>query len=145
VQRLQRKLVLALAGLVMIVVTVSGIFAERGLRERTLERIEQSLIERAELAAELVATLPFEVEEIAKLDALADRAGQAAQARVTLIAADGRVLGDSDVVVSELVNLENHRSRPGPYRIRGRVSTSHLGRLCRRCLKWQPRRRGGRL
>src|SRR5262245_13366899 len=45
-------------------------------------------------------------------DALADRLGRLAQARVTFIAADGRVLGDSDVALADLPGLENHLSRP---------------------------------
>jgi two-component system phosphate regulon sensor histidine kinase PhoR len=45
-------------------------------------------------------------------DALADKLGPLAQARVTFIASDGRVLGDSEVSLAALATLENHRSRP---------------------------------
>ncbi len=45
-------------------------------------------------------------------DALADAAGEALGHRVTLIAADGRVLGDSEFDDGALAALENHATRP---------------------------------
>ena len=46
--------------------------------------------------------------DAADLDGEADRLGQQLDARVTLIAADGRVLGDSGVDGTALATLENH-------------------------------------
>jgi two-component system phosphate regulon sensor histidine kinase PhoR len=43
---------------------------------------------------------------------LADKLGPLAQARVTFIQEDGRVVGDSDVLAQNLGTLENHRERP---------------------------------
>ena len=45
-------------------------------------------------------------------DALADTAGRALDYRVTLIGADGTVLGDSQFDGAELRRLENHAARP---------------------------------
>ena len=45
-------------------------------------------------------------------DALANRAGAALGHRVTLIGADGVVLGDSEFDQPALGTLENHRTRP---------------------------------
>ena len=45
-------------------------------------------------------------------DSLADAAGAALSHRVTLVAADGRVLGDSEFDEPALSRLENHSSRP---------------------------------
>jgi two-component system phosphate regulon sensor histidine kinase PhoR len=111
VSRIQRKLIAVLALLVLAVVAIAGVIAERSLRTRELARIEQSLAERAELVRELrrEAQAGSTLEE---LDALADRAGAAAQARVTLIARDGRVLGDSKVETAAVARLENHADRP---------------------------------
>src|SRR5262245_12883834 len=49
---------------------------------------------------------------MAELDAEADRLGSRLQARVTLIAPDGRVLGDSAEPLENLPTLENHATRP---------------------------------
>lgn len=43
---------------------------------------------------------------------VAEQLGNASRSRVTVIAPDGRVLGDSDVSSDQVANLENHRSRP---------------------------------
>ncbi|RPJ67765.1 MAG: HAMP domain-containing protein, partial [Acidobacteria bacterium] len=45
-------------------------------------------------------------------DEEADRFGRSLLARVTFIAADGRVIGDSDVAAAELSRLDNHATRP---------------------------------
>lgn len=43
---------------------------------------------------------------------IAEQLGSATRSRVTLIAPDGRVLGDSDVRDDQVASLENHRNRP---------------------------------
>jgi two-component system phosphate regulon sensor histidine kinase PhoR len=108
----QAKLMAALTGLVVLVVAVSGVLAERGLRERHLARLADSLEERARLVLEQVRDLPFLPAAAAALDERANRAGAAAGARVTLVAADGTVVGDSDVPLERLPELENHARRP---------------------------------
>ena len=105
--RIQLKLIGALALLVLAVVATVGGLAERGLRQREMARIEQSLTQRARLARELLRN-----SETSELDALADLAGEAARARVTLIDLDGRVVGDSDVPAALIGSLQNHASRP---------------------------------
>ena len=45
-------------------------------------------------------------------DAMADALGGAFEARVTLIAPGGRVLGDSDLNLEQLTGLDNHGQRP---------------------------------
>ena len=45
-------------------------------------------------------------------DGLADSIGASAGGRVTLIRADGFVLGDSEVTLADLARVENHRTRP---------------------------------
>jgi len=109
---IRKKLLLGLAALVLAVISIVGLLTERGLRARTLEGIEGSLAERAELVSEWVGTVAFLPENAARLDAIADRAGRAANARITLIAADGRVVGDSDVALEALASVEIHAERP---------------------------------
>jgi two-component system phosphate regulon sensor histidine kinase PhoR len=100
------------AVLVLGVVAISGVLAERALRERELSRVGRALEEQAALVRELVRGTPLRAEEAPRLDALADRSGEAARVRVTLIAADGSLVGDSDVPVERLAGVENHASRP---------------------------------
>jgi len=111
VSRFQVKLIAVLAGLVLVVVATAGAVATRSLRELETSRIEQGLVDRAHLVLELRAALPAGATS-STLQRFAERAGEVAKARVTLIRPDGRVVGDSRVVGSEVGSLDNHAARP---------------------------------
>jgi len=112
VSKSQLKLMAALSALVVFVVAVSGFVAQRGLKSREIERSARSLEARASLVRELVHGSDLDSDDYASFDAIADRAGRAAGARVTLIDASGVVVGDSDVPLDRLAALENHSDRP---------------------------------
>jgi two-component system phosphate regulon sensor histidine kinase PhoR len=86
---------------------VSTVLVERSLHAYMYQDIEQGLLNQARLASALLADLTA----LPDPDAEADRLGQLGRARVTLIASDGTVLGDSEVARSELGTLENHATR----------------------------------
>ncbi len=114
-----------LSTLVLLVVAGVGIQAERGLRAAQMARITEALEQRANLTRELIVGVPLELAAVESLDAAADRAGAASGARVTLIAADGTVVGDSDVGRERLGSLANHAERPEVRgALAGRVGTS---------------------
>jgi two-component system phosphate regulon sensor histidine kinase PhoR len=79
---------------------------------RTQERtvIERRLTDEAKLIADLLSSA-HDIGET-DLDREADRLGTLVSSRVTLIAGDGRVVGDSTQTPAELLTLENHASRP---------------------------------
>jgi two-component system phosphate regulon sensor histidine kinase PhoR len=113
----QTKLFLAALSAAVIALLVAGAFFAIAIRRQTDARIEQTLIAEARLAAELLsraapstATMPEAL--MADMDAEADRLGSRLDARVTLIAPDGRVLGDSAEPLENLPTLENHATRP---------------------------------
>ena len=78
--------------------------AERAVIERRL--MDQALLIAALLARDPAAHSP------SMLDDEADRLAESIEGRVTLIAADGRVLGDSTRDGEGLAALENHLARP---------------------------------
>jgi two-component system phosphate regulon sensor histidine kinase PhoR len=80
---------------------------ERSLRIYLEEDIRQTLVTEARLTAALLSERP----SIPDPDQEADAIGRLLGARVTFIAADGRVLGDSEVGRAELGALENHADR----------------------------------
>ena len=100
------------AGLVVACVTAAVLAATLSWRIRALtaERIEATLGAETRLAADLLSRNPGLGG--AALDEEADRMAALAGVRVTLIAPDGRVVGDSAADGPELVALENHGSRP---------------------------------
>ena len=74
------------------------------------ERIERGLVNEARLAAETLSHR--QPATAAELDAEADALGRLIAARVTFVARDGTVVGDSEVRTEDLATLENHGSRP---------------------------------
>jgi two-component system, OmpR family, phosphate regulon sensor histidine kinase PhoR len=113
----QTKLFLAALSAALLALLVAGGVFAISMRRQTDARIEQTLVAEARLAAELLthaapsaATTPEALR--ADLDAEADRLGARLGARVTLIAPDGHVLGDSAEPLENLPALENHATRP---------------------------------
>jgi two-component system phosphate regulon sensor histidine kinase PhoR len=88
---------------------VAVTLASWSVRRTMSERIERMLVDKARLTSEtLVRRTPA---TDAELDAEADALGRLMSARVTLIASDGRVVGDSELTAGELARLENHGDR----------------------------------
>jgi two-component system phosphate regulon sensor histidine kinase PhoR len=81
------------------------------LADQTYRRTEQSLISEARLVADVMATHERDIAPEA-IETEAVRIGRILPARVTLIAADGTVVGDSMVKGLDLATLENHATRP---------------------------------
>ena len=81
------------------------------LRREERNVIEQRLIDQAHLIAELLNAFPPTLPD-AMLDEETDRLADTIAGRVTLIAPDGTVVGDSTADGAELAALENHLQRP---------------------------------
>jgi len=82
------------------------------LKPMLLDQIRANLQEELGLVKELAIQRGLPDRGIQRTDVLADRIGRALSRRVTFIAVDGRVLGDSNVSLERLPHVENHRGRP---------------------------------
>ena len=107
----QTRLFLSATGAAAIGLAVAGVLFAVSTSRRTDERIEQTLTAEARLAADLLAQAR-RTTSVPELDAEADRIGELVGARVTFIAADGRVVGDSAETLEGVAQMENHGSRP---------------------------------
>ncbi len=96
----------------LIALLVGGVLIAQALRTRTNARIEETLVAEARLTAELVARGAPAAASVPELDAEADRIGSLVGARVTFIAPDGRVVGDSAEPLEGIAAMENHGHRP---------------------------------
>ncbi len=94
----------------VVALTVSTLLVEHSLRQYQYDDARASLFSQARLAAHLVADQAA-LSDLATADAEADRIGALLDVRVTLIAGDGRVLGDSELDGEELATAENHAHR----------------------------------
>jgi two-component system phosphate regulon sensor histidine kinase PhoR len=100
---------------ILIVVAVdlaAGLYLQWKLRTAEEQRIEAELARHARTAAVLLShglehgSLSWSPESI---DPIADQIAESTDVRVTIVAADGEVLGESK---GELSTLDNHRQRP---------------------------------
>jgi two-component system phosphate regulon sensor histidine kinase PhoR len=82
------------------------------LRSEIIERTADQLRVESRLAVDLIGADPDAADLAGRADALADRLGGDLAVRVTIIAGDGTVLGDSDLDAEELRRVENHGGRP---------------------------------
>ena len=105
------------------VIVVAGPYLERRLRASLEQRIATELLRQARTAREFVRLAPSSLAPTPgseptpqppslTADEIADRLGAALAHRVTIIAHDGTVVGDSDLSPSELATVENHGNRP---------------------------------
>jgi two-component system phosphate regulon sensor histidine kinase PhoR len=97
------------AAAVVSVFVVAVVLAWR-IDRRQEVTIERHLSDEARLIAALLASNTD--RDVGGLDAEADRLGQLTASRVTLVAEDGRVVGDSTQSIEALATLENHATRP---------------------------------
>ena len=106
----QTKFFLAALSAAVIALGVAGVLFAATMRAQRNDQIENTLIAEARLAADLLARTP--VSTAADLLAEADRTGALVGARVTLIRADGVVVGDSSQTPEGVAGMENHGQRP---------------------------------
>ena len=106
------KLFVLLVGLVLFSFAVADAYLTRALEHERTHAIRDDLFVRAALVADEAARAEPPLADHVAWDEIADRLGNAANARVTIVAADGVVVGDSEVPVEGLAKLENHSSRP---------------------------------
>jgi two-component system phosphate regulon sensor histidine kinase PhoR len=105
------KVFLATFGIAAVVVLFGATWLAVSLRRQTYARIERGLVSEARLASELLSRDAL-VRSEAELQDEALSLGKDIDARVTLIANDGRVVGDSSQTAATLTRLENHGQRP---------------------------------
>ena len=95
-----RRLFLAYLALLVLALAVFGVLAARATRARVQDEIERRLDSEAELVAALVRSLP----EPSGLQAMFREMGRRADVRLTVIAADGKVMADSHADPSLMEN-----------------------------------------
>src|SRR5581483_10765725 len=105
------KLFLAALSATLIALAVAGALVARSVQQRMDARIEATLVSEARLTSELLARSTAG-GGVAELDEEADRIGALVGARVTFIAPDGRVVGDSSETLDGIAAMENHGRRP---------------------------------
>ena len=106
---LRGRLALTQVGLVVAVLMALGVYLAVAGRQLYVDRLAEQLAAQAQMAGSAVA-LPLEAGGgVATIDPLVKRLGDRTDSRVTIVAADGAVLGDS---VADPRTMDNHGARP---------------------------------
>jgi two-component system phosphate regulon sensor histidine kinase PhoR len=111
----QTRLFLTSLAAAALALAIAGVVFATSMRRDTDARIEQTLVAEARLTATLMSDVrapASSMGDLPDIDREADRIGALLGARVTFVAADGRVLGDSAEPPDALATMENHGTRP---------------------------------
>ncbi|MGE5525983.1 MAG: ATP-binding protein [Rhodospirillaceae bacterium] len=106
------KLFLASLGVIATVLVASEVYLSNLLEVQLTHEIRRDLVVRARLVAQRVESSAAALSDPRAADPIADAASKAAGVRVTLIRDDGTVIGDSELDVKDLPDVENHANRP---------------------------------
>jgi two-component system phosphate regulon sensor histidine kinase PhoR len=106
-QGIQWKITLPFIAVITICIGVMGIYLVHFVDDNQTNNLRTYLTNEAKITA--VTSQPFFSSSTAALDGLAKQLGTDINARVTIIAADGTVLGDSE---EDPATMENHSTRP---------------------------------
>jgi two-component system phosphate regulon sensor histidine kinase PhoR len=108
---LRGRTLLAVFGVSAVALLLAAVLIAMPMRTQLVKAIERNLIAETRLAAALIQERHTD-GSVAALDREADQIGAFTAARVTFIAADGRVVGDSAEDLAALRKLDNHGARP---------------------------------
>ncbi len=111
-RRIALKLTLTLVGFVGISLLAAGLYLNHALEAFAVESLEARLTSVGGVLHDEARALLKEGGPPALIQAFVTRAARPTGARVTLIAPDGRVIGESERGAEALGSIENHRGRP---------------------------------
>ncbi len=109
---LRTRMVVSAAAAAGVVLLVVLFLATPGVHRRALQQSQATLLAEARLLARVVQQALAQGTAPGALDSLVDEAAREVQARVTIVAPDGRVLADSIASGPALLALENLAGRP---------------------------------
>jgi two-component system phosphate regulon sensor histidine kinase PhoR len=95
--------------LVLVGMGISGFYMVDSTRNTQIHHLETQLTNEARLVAEISLPAFADSGKQSELDSIAKTTGKEIQARITLIAKDGTVLGDTE---QDPLTMENHATRP---------------------------------
>jgi two-component system phosphate regulon sensor histidine kinase PhoR len=125
------RLVIGFTLVLSVVLALLAIYVGRAERESVLAALDDDLRGVTALLAQQVPPGAIAAGDRTALDAWADQNGRALGRRVTVIAPDGTVLGDSRVPRDSLLLLQNHADRP-EVRVARAAGPDGIGRALRR-------------
>ncbi|MGQ9546422.1 MAG: ATP-binding protein [Dehalococcoidia bacterium] len=106
---IQWRITISFILVVLSIMGIFGVYLGNSTRNSRLDSLRSQLENEARITAEASLSSFLSPDESSNLDALAKKLGAEIETRVTIIALDGTVLGDS---VEDPSGMENHANRP---------------------------------
>jgi two-component system phosphate regulon sensor histidine kinase PhoR len=110
--RLSWRLVAGLVGVAALGLSVMGVYVARTLERHAVENLTAGLVRSARLVHDGVLPAGGESLRLETVQPLVERYARVLQARITVIAVDGTVLGDSERDPASVREMESHAARP---------------------------------
>ncbi|MBF0254576.1 MAG: HAMP domain-containing protein, partial [Candidatus Omnitrophica bacterium] len=108
-----RRIVFSFLSVFLIVFAGTGFWIGQRLERVTLDEFRSSLRTQVRLSAQMISREPVAQKDTARVQEEVLRlSGLGGGRRVTVIAADGVVLGDSERAEEEIRRMDNHQTRP---------------------------------
>jgi two-component system phosphate regulon sensor histidine kinase PhoR len=111
-RRIALKLTLTLVGFVAVTTLMAGLYLNRALEEFAVESLESRLASVGQVLHDEARGVMGGAGRTGEVRAFLARAAGHSGARVTLIAPDGRVVGESERAPEDWSAIENHGGRP---------------------------------
>jgi two-component system, OmpR family, phosphate regulon sensor histidine kinase PhoR len=111
-RRIALKLTLTLVGFVAVTSLMAGLYLDHALDRFAAESLAARLVSIGAVLQDQARAVLDRGADPASAQGFVTRASEPTGARVTLIATDGRVVGESERSVGDLGALDNHRDRP---------------------------------
>ena len=103
------KITIPLVLIILTVMSILAVYMANSMRDTQMEQLRSHLTTQARLIADIRLTDLSATSSYDNIDQLAKKEGQEINARITIIAQDGTVLGDT---WEDPAAMENHASRP---------------------------------
>ncbi|MBI4970862.1 MAG: PAS domain S-box protein [Candidatus Omnitrophica bacterium] len=107
-----RKITFAFLTLFAVVFIATGAYISFSLRQQIRAELKQSLIVRLHLIENIITPALIQEGDRRKIHSLIHKLGKDSDARLTVIRADGFVLGESEESWEALQQMDNHLERP---------------------------------
>ncbi len=109
---IQYKITFIFAVVVAAILASVFIYLHNNIKDQAFQSIKRELNKETRLSMRYLQTNMPARSDIRSIDAIADTIGESLGVRVTVIALDGKVLGDSELSVQQVRTIDNHLYRP---------------------------------
>ena len=109
---LQIKILVGYVAFTLVVAGAVYIYLNTSLRQDVSDHTRQQLLNDARLIKSFLENAPLPSLSHTVIDPIVDSLGEQCSARVTVVADDGVVAGDSSIPLSSIPLMENHGGRP---------------------------------